>query len=311
MHADTPLLARRHRTTTFIPGKPAGSNACRHQFCTIRLKLTQNCWEIGVFTSCIAILNLCWTNFRRLVRCRSPLKLLIHRYIFPTNTVRPLTLSDVVEIIWSKTFYKSNVIVCKWGLTLGVTAWIYVGAETADRFSALCDFWTELLITITMAVAARAPLSGKLPTHPESRDSEAASPNWPLCFGHGAWGAAPCQGACPAARWANTDVQVLQDRAEWWCLSFVQELVHQSAHTNGADVWISAVSPGIEDDRAKQFISPTLTNSNFFCVFCYLNLKDAQLFSATPFWFLYESHSDWSIALLHFLGNNISECAAS
>lgn len=55
--------------------------------------------------------------------------------------------------------------------------WIYVGGKTADRFSALRDFWTELLITIAMAVAARAPLSGKLPTHPEIRDSEAASPN--------------------------------------------------------------------------------------------------------------------------------------
>lgn len=55
--------------------------------------------------------------------------------------------------------------------------WVYVGGKTADGFCALREFWTELLITATMAVAARAPLSGKLPTHPEIRDSEAASPN--------------------------------------------------------------------------------------------------------------------------------------
>lgn len=53
--------------------------------------------------------------------------------------------------------------------------WLLVGCKTADRFSALRDFWTELLISATMAVAARAPLSGKLPTHPEIRDSDPAS----------------------------------------------------------------------------------------------------------------------------------------
>lgn len=49
------------------------------------------------------------------------------------------------------------------------------GGDRVDGFAVFADFWTELLITVTMAVATRAPLSGKLPTAPKIRDSDSAS----------------------------------------------------------------------------------------------------------------------------------------
>lgn len=49
------------------------------------------------------------------------------------------------------------------------------GGDRVDGFAVFADFWTELLITVTMAVATRAPLSGKLPTAPKIRDSDTAS----------------------------------------------------------------------------------------------------------------------------------------
>lgn len=99
LHRDTLVFIHPRRRTTFIPGKPAGSNACCEQFCTIRVKLTQTDGTVGQIIQCIPKLNLCLNGCTRFVRCSSPFLLLIHRYIFPTNTVRPLTLSDVVEII--------------------------------------------------------------------------------------------------------------------------------------------------------------------------------------------------------------------
>lgn len=63
--------------------------------------------------------------------------------------------------------------------------WLHVGRKRAERFSVLRDFWTELLITVTMADAAPAPLSGKLPIHPRIRDSDPASSNGPEHFGRG------------------------------------------------------------------------------------------------------------------------------
>lgn len=100
LHGDALLLPRRRRRTTFIPRKPAGSNACCEQFCTIRVKLTQTDGITGKNVQCTSKLNLCLNECTRFGQCRIPFLLLIHRYIFPTNTVRPLTLSDVVEIIY-------------------------------------------------------------------------------------------------------------------------------------------------------------------------------------------------------------------
>lgn len=96
---DTLVSARTRRRTTFIPGKPARSNACCEQFCTFRVKLTQTDGTPAQITACMTKLNLCSDGCTRFSRSRSPFLLLIHGYIFPTNTVRPLTLSDVVEII--------------------------------------------------------------------------------------------------------------------------------------------------------------------------------------------------------------------
>lgn len=53
--------------------------------------------------------------------------------------------------------------------------WVYFGGNTAGGFAVFVVFWTELVITVTMAVATRAPLSGKLPTHPKIRDSDTGS----------------------------------------------------------------------------------------------------------------------------------------
>lgn len=47
--------------------------------------------------------------------------------------------------------------------------WFNMGWNTVDGIAVFAGFGTELVITVTMAVATRAPLSGKLPTPPKIR----------------------------------------------------------------------------------------------------------------------------------------------
>lgn len=100
LHWDTLVLVRPRRPTTFIPGKPARSNTRCEQFCTIHTKLTQTDGTFWKISPCISKSNLCLDGCTRFGQCTIPFLLLILRYIFPTNTVRPLTSSDVVEIIY-------------------------------------------------------------------------------------------------------------------------------------------------------------------------------------------------------------------
>ena len=62
-------------------------------------------------------------------------------------------------------------------MTVGTVVGLYFGYNRVDGFAVLASIRAELVITITMAVASRAPLSGKLPTPPKIRDSDGGSQN--------------------------------------------------------------------------------------------------------------------------------------
>lgn len=188
-------------------------------------------------------------------------------------------------------------------------AWLYVGCKRADRFCVLCDFWTELLITVTMAVAARAPLSGKLPIHPQITDSDPASWNWPMYFGRGVRGrfVPRCVSGCQVGERRRQSPSGSGVVVSFFCSGTgASERAHWRRRR--LDLGVFTRDLGWSTQTIKH---PNCNKIEFLRISCYYNIKDAQLFPATPFWFLSESHSVCRSAFLDFLGKTMTDPTTS
>lgn len=111
-------------------------------------------------------------------------------------------------------------------MTVGAVTRVSLGGKTRVGFSGFAYFSAELLITITMAVASRAPLlSGKLPTPPELKESDDGSLNWSHCS---ELGSKISEGSAlsPASVGSAAERTRCYSKEQRW-LSFVQDLAHQ------------------------------------------------------------------------------------
>jgi len=164
--------------------------------------------------------------------------------------------------------------------------------ELVDGFAVLASIRAELVITITMAVASRAPLSGKLPTPPKIRDSDGGSQNSSHYFWHESklcdYCVTRCESSCrgdglqPKAKSFNigrSDGFLLFRSRRIRTLS-ITDLTF--AHYQGEVFRLKATknlpNNKLWDDSAVGFL---------------ILISALMSLPATPFWFLYESHRHW------------------